>query len=132
MLWFLVSGSIGFLVDAGVVLVLTGLGWTPIWARLLSIPIAMSATFLINKNMTFKSEKNAKQTKSLSLQIITYIFANALSQVINFTAYSALVLSVPLFYQQPIWALAIGSIIAMGITFTLSKYWVFKERKNVE
>ena len=121
-LWFLVVGTIGFIIDAGLTYALTSLlGFHPVAARIPAIMIAVLVTFLLNKYLTFQA-----QEQSFAKSFAAYIASNAAAQGFNFSIYSALVLLIPAFTANPVAAVAAGSISAMALSFTLSKYWVFK------
>lgn len=123
MLWFLVVGSIGFMIDGGGLFVLTEFfDWSPITARVVSMPLAILVTFLMNRYLTFKA-KNLPWVRA----VVTYITANAVSQGINFGLYTLLVLAFAVLYQEPMVALVMSSAVAMVFSFLLSKYWVFKQ-----
>lgn len=122
-LWFLVVGSIGFIIDGGGLFILTSFfDWSPIYARVISMPLAIIATFVLNRSLTFKDK-----SKALGRSFATYVTANAVSQGINFGLYTALVLSVSSLYEVPMIALVMSSAVAMVFSFLLSKYWVFKK-----
>ncbi len=122
LLFFLIAGAVGFMIDAGGVFILTHLAdWHPIPARLPSFLIALTVTFFLNRYLTFKASD-----VSFKRGAIKYISANAVSQSINFGIYSVLILVSKFFYNVPILALVVGSGVAMVFSFTLAKFWVFK------
>lgn len=122
--WFLIVGTIGFIVDAGLTHILAKeIGFYPVIARIPAIALAIIVTFLLNKTLTFKN-KNQDWIKAFG----AYIATQGASQTVNFVIYSILVWFSPLMQNQPAIAVAIGSIAAMTLTFILSKFWVFKAR----
>lgn len=124
LLWFLIVGTIGFIVDAGITHILAKeIGFYPIIARVPAIAIAVIVTFLLNKIFTFKAG-NQNWAKAFG----AYITAQAASQAVNFMIYTLLIWSSAAMQNQPAIAVAIGSIAAMSLTFILSKFWVFKAR----
>lgn len=124
LIWFLIVGTIGFIVDAGITHILAKeIGFYPIIARVPAIAIAVIVTFLLNKILTFKA-KDQDWVKAFS----AYVTTQAASQTVNFLIYTILIWSSLFMQDQPAIAVAIGSIAAMGLTFILSKFWVFKPR----
>lgn len=126
-LLFVIAGTTGFVADALLTILFIKSGLSHILSRGLAIPLAMTLTFFINKKYTFKSSRGARY--SIYKQFFDYVLANAISQSFNFMVYTILILNVSLLYKLPILAVAVSSLSAMFITFGLSKYWVFKEKK---
>lgn len=122
---FLVVGSIGFVVDGGILLLLEGLaGWPPLAARLLSFPIAATATWLLNRTWTFKEGRALPPRRQYTLYLLIQLAGGAL----NFSAFVALI-QIPVFRAWPIAALAIASVAAMSVTYILSRRIVFAATK---
>ena len=122
LIWFLIVATIGFIVDASLTHILTKhAGFYPVFARIPAIALAVIATFFLNKILTFKS-KGEDILKAFG----AYVTAQGLSQALNFTVFSLLVWFSPFMQHNPALAVAIGSVLAMGLTFVLSKFWVFK------
>lgn len=108
---FLIAGGGGFLVDAAVLAALlhfTPLG--PFLARAVAIAAAMSFTFVINRNLTF-----GRSGRRLLSEGIRYGTVGTVSALVNYMLYAALMLSLPAL--QPLVALALASIAAMGLSF---------------
>lgn len=126
LLWFLLIGAAGFVMDAGITHILAhAADLHPVAARIPAILVAVLVTYILNRNFTFKARAQAW------LQgLLTYAAAQGVSQAINFSIYSALVLTLPLFRAQPVLAVAAGSIVAMMISFCLYKFWVFRPRES--
>lgn len=122
-LWFVIVGSIGFIVDAGLTQGLSYLLLHPIAARIPAIGIAVFVTFLLNRKYTFQAENT-----SFIRGLCDYVAANIISQGFNFGLYSLLVMQFAVFAFYPFAAVMIGSLAAMGVSFALSKYWVFRAR----
>ena len=108
---FLIAGGGGFLVDAAVLAALlhfTPLG--PFLARAVAIAAAMTFTFVINRNLTF-----GRSGRRLLSESIRYGTVGTVSALVNYMLYAALMLSLPAL--QPLVALALASIAAMGLSF---------------
>lgn len=135
---FGVSGTIGAIIDFSSYNILTrGLGWNTILepfgykiiaANLVSVFLAISANFLLNKYWTFQSQDSSvlKQwTGYFTLNIITFILNQLLTSFFAFHVPSV----AAVFGSQKdnaAKALAIGFI--LGINFLGSKFIVFRRK----
>jgi putative flippase GtrA len=115
---FGVVGAIGFLVDAGVLQLLIALGCGPVASRAVSIPVAVLATWLLNRTFTFA----AAQAGPAWTSFMRYCGVSALGAGVNFALYTLLVIA----SMQPIFALAAGSIAAMFVNYLGSRHFAFK------
>jgi putative flippase GtrA len=118
---FAIVGAIGFSVDAGVLhLLVAKAGWSPFAARALSFPPALTSTFLLNRAWTFKS---------LRIPAVQAYGAYTLIQIagalINLAVFALCVLLVPVLYQWPLIALAIGAVASLLVNFAASRRLVF-------
>lgn len=122
---FLIVGGIGFAVDGGMLMVLEGLaGWSPLAARLLSFPTAVTVTWLLNRTWTFSGGRALPPRRQYALYVAIQLAGGAL----NFSIFAALI-QMPMFRTWPIAALAVASITAMFVTYTLSRRIVFAATK---
>jgi putative flippase GtrA len=120
---FSLVGVVGFGVDAGVLQVLVAmLGWNAVAARLISIPVAVVATWLLNRNITFSESRDAPAYKSL----LRYAAVSAAGAAVNFVIYTALVISSSLMALHPVVPLAVASIVALVVNYLGSKYFAFR------
>jgi putative flippase GtrA len=114
-------GVLGFVVDAGVMQALVSLaGWGPVQARAISIPVAVFATWALNRTITFR-DRDAPAMRSLA----RYIAVSAAGAAVNFVVYTGLVLSSHAMAATPMAALAIASIVALVVNFLGSKHFAF-------
>jgi len=113
-------GTVGFIVDGGVLQLLVWAGWGPIAARLVSFPAAVLATWLLNRTITFRDEGPA--LRSLGRYIVVSLGGAA----VNFLVYTTLVLASSAMAALPIIPLAIASIIALAFNFLGSKHFAFR------
>ena len=121
---FSVGGTIGFIVDAGVLqLLVSGLAWDRFSGRLISFLCAATATWVFNRHFTF----NGPRRHSLHGEWARYIIAMSAGFACNFSAYTALVLWFNLDRQWLILAVAAGSIAGLGVNFLASRYWVYRK-----
>ena len=117
---FGIVGTIGFVVDTIVLYCLKdfiGL----IWGRGISFCSAVIATWLLNRNLTFKKS----QTKSHIREFTYYFSAMILGGCVNLLAYYIAV-NYKLVATNPIIGVAIGSIAGMVVNFISSKWFIFK------
>lgn len=83
---FLFVGATGFVVDAGLVVLLCREGVSPILARVPSITCAMLVTWLLNRAITFR----VRVQKSLA-ELLRYAAVATVSAVLNYLCYIALI-----------------------------------------
>ncbi|MGC8492707.1 MAG: GtrA family protein [Syntrophobacteraceae bacterium] len=119
---FGVSGTVGFLVDAGIVTLLTReVGMHPLPAQFYAFSIAVTTTWLINRNWTFAGRTSERWIHEWT----RYVAANSLGALINNIVYATLVLTLSLFSNWPQLAVAAGSIAGMCVNFITSSQLVF-------
>ena len=115
-------GALGFVVDAGVMQALVSLAvWGPVEARAVSIPVAVLATWALNRTFTFR-DRDVPALRSLA----RYIAVSAAGAAVNFVVYTALVLSSHAMAAVPMAPLAIASIVALIVNFLGSKHFAFR------
>ena len=118
---------IGFGIDATIVHLLIGQGMEPAWARVISLLVAMHATFTLNRFLVFRQ----CQPKPLLNQWFSYMLCNGFG---NFCNYWIFVTMVSLHWQvvsAPITAVAVGSICAWLINFAATRWIVFPHLKSL-
>jgi putative flippase GtrA len=118
---FGVVGVLGFVVDTAVVYGLRfriGL----LGAGLAAFVVAATANWVMNRLWTFRGQGSAK----LHVEWARYMLANLGGFVLNRGTYALLVIFVPLCADQPVLAVAAGSIAGMGVNFVLSRTMVFR------
>lgn len=124
---FGVGGVLGFIVDAGIVQALvSGFGWNPYLARLISFVAAATTTWLFNRRYTFKATGHY----SLRGEWLRYMVAMSAGFVLNYGVYSALVFRFPLVKQMPALGVAAGSIAGLAVNFVSSRFWIYRRRNS--
>lgn len=118
---FSVVGTIGFIVDAGIVWIFTHKNIHPIIAQIIAFSIAVIVTWLLNRNFSFTTSK-----RKWFYELLSYIFGTSIGSLISNGIYIFLVLRFSLFFHNPVFAVALGSLIGLIFNFTVSKFWVFK------
>jgi putative flippase GtrA len=122
---FAAVGTAGFVLDAAIVWALINYAAiTPMPAKLMAFPFAVTLTWFLNRNNTFKDRKQSNYLK----EWIKYIQVNSIGAITNNVSFIILVAKNDYLYQQPIIAVALGSIIGMIFNFLGSKFWVFNEK----
>jgi putative flippase GtrA len=111
-LWrFVLVGGIGFLVDAGVLMLLiSATPLDPFLARIVSIGCALMATWLLNRTLTF-----GPSGRGLAREGARYGGVGVATSVFSYLVYSAVLLALPA--TPPLAALALASLAAMVLSF---------------
>lgn len=121
---FGVVGTVGFLVDATVLLGMLALGLGPYGGRVVSYLAAASTTFALNRAWTFSS---ANRDAPVAAQWGRFVLLNLVGFCANYGTYAALIATVPLVAQYPVLGVAAGSLAGMFINFGLSRQFVFRD-----
>lgn len=117
---FTVVGSIGFLVDASVLMLTHSyLGLNLYAGRVLSFTLAVLATWFLNQHWTFKRQTSYTDN---SYRIYSYYLIQITGALINFGIYSYLINQSEFFYSWPVLSLAVGSVVAMLFTYNSTRY----------
>lgn len=124
---FLIVGSLGFLVDAGIFLALSHSGAVGLLtARLLAFLPATLVTWVLNRRAVFRSERQGGpigQRQALH-EYLRYLLIQGLGIAINFTIFYLTVQAAP--GASPLLALVLGSGAALVFNFLGAKLLVFK------
>jgi len=130
---FALVGVAGYIVNAGMVEALAP-AMGPIWAQVLAFPVAVTATWWLNRRYTFGASHRA-----IHHEWLRFVLANALGWLANNGAYVWMIFSMPLAYKHPALAVAVGSLAGMVFNFAMTRQFVFKpsvreqnNRKNMK
>lgn len=123
---FALAGCAGFLVDAGVLYLMLGLGTGAYFGRLISFLCAAFATWQINRRITFERVTS----KSVLREWHEYLMAMAVGGLCNYGVYALTLAMLPKQAGSPLVAVAAGSIAGMFINFASAKLWVFRKRSG--
>lgn len=91
-------------------------------AGVLSIAIALTWNFTLNRYLTFSYAKGG----SLLRQFVTYVLSNALGIALSLTLRLSLPEHVPFFARHRLAAAVVGIVAATGISFTMARWLVFR------
>jgi len=117
---FLVAGTIGFAVDAGLLaalLAVSDLG--PFAARPIALLAAMTVTWAINRHFGFGPSR-----RHIAGEWLAYIAVGAGSALFNYSVYAACLLASPAL--PPLIALVLASLAAMSLSWLGFSRWVFR------
>ena len=114
---FLIVGSIGFVLDAGLLFLLIQFGFSPVLARIPAISTAVIVTWLLNRQLTFRVDAPKSHAEALR-----YIVVAAVSALLNFAVYTVLIIA----GIWPVLAVAISSIALLFFSFHFYKRFAFK------
>jgi putative flippase GtrA len=118
---FGVVGTFGFVVDTAVVYSLRyQLGLYG--AGLVAFLVAATANWVMNRLWTFRGQGSLPVHREWARYMVT----NLAGFVLNRGTYALLVTFVAIAAEQPVLAVAAGSIAGMGVNFVLSRRMVFR------
>ena len=117
-------GAAGFVVDFGVLNLMTEwVGLTPIEGRLVSFPVAVMATWLLNRSFTFRH--HASHHTPLR-QALVYAGVQLFGGVANFAVYTLVLKLAPALDHMLVVPLAFGAAAGLCLNFLGSKHFAFK------
>lgn len=117
---FTIVGGIGFLIEA---MLLTYFATVPsvgpIWGRFISFPLAVLATWWLNRTLTFKS------TNDPGREGMRYFLVQIFGALANLAVFISLVSHFPSLQGIPVVPLFMAAIVGLIVNFVLSKKFVF-------
>ena len=116
---------VGLAVDAGLLQLGVGLGADPAWARLVSLLVAIQATFVLNGLFVFHSLMRNR----IARQWAGYMVANAVGNVFNYAIFVGLVASQWPIVSDRLVALGFGAFTAWLVNFAGTRFVVLREAK---
>ncbi len=123
-LLFLVSGGLGFLVDASVVQVLVSLfDVNPYASRVVSFLCAASATWAFNRRYTFAGKRRYASARG---ELARYLVAMVGGFAINYGTFVAVLAAMPVAHRWPVIGVAAGSLAGAVLNYLTSKFWIFR------
>jgi putative flippase GtrA len=119
-------GAVGFAVDALLFLALTAwyANWHPYAARALSATCSISATWALNRRVTF-SEQKSPDARS---EYARYVVAQVVGLALNLGVFAVGVAFVPVLRRYPLLALVLGASLALTLNFITAKHIAFRAR----
>lgn len=125
---FGIVGVAGFTVDAGVLTLGLLAGAGPWLGRVASYVAAATATFVLNRNWTFRA---ADRSRPVAQDWGLFLIVNLVGFACNYGTYAALISGIPMMRDLPVLAVAAGSLAGMAGNFALSRRYVFRSRRDV-
>ena len=120
---FVLAAAVGFVVDAGVVTALVReLGWGPWEGRFVSFPLAVTATWLLNRRYAFRGTGHADRR----VEYAAYWAIQLAGAAVNFAIYGLCLHWAPALAQWPFVPVAIGGLAAMLFNFTVARSTVYR------
>lgn len=119
---FVFVGTLGFFVDSAGMLILSRyLGFNSYVARLLSMGLAITATWLLNRYMTFRATRHS----SPSTEYLLYLLVQLTGAGANYGVFALLLWKFAFFREHPVAAVAIGSLFALAFNYLAIARFVF-------
>lgn len=130
MLCFAAVGSIGFIIDGGILtLAVEAFKLNPYLSRCISFPAAVTATWYLNRHWTFAANASMHKKKEYTHYFIIMVIGLAL----NLAIYFLLIETIPVLAIHPVIPLAIATIASMIFNFLGSQFIVFKgQQKSIQ
>lgn len=120
---FVLVGSVGFLVDAGLFLALhDAASWSIGASRAVSISLAVAATWILNRRHTFGDRRSANPLGEL----VRYAFVQAGGLSINLGLFAVSLWAVPPLRNVPLVPLILGSTAALLFNFAAARAFAFR------
>jgi len=116
---FLVSGTVAFLTDAGLLWVLTELGLSPFIARVGALMQAMVVAWLCHRTLTFRVSAPPSLSEFLRYAAVAWTAA-----ALNYAIFAGILLIWPAI--RPFYAMAASSIGAMAFSYVGMRVAAFR------
>jgi len=121
---FCIVGAVGFVLDSTVLyLMVTRCGSGLYTGRLVSYLLAATATWALNRRITFPGHYNQRGWR---WQWAKFVAANAVGGAVNYGIYILFVANLEICIRYPVLAVGAGSICGLGLNFTTSSRYVFR------
>jgi putative flippase GtrA len=121
---FVVAGTVGFLVDAGVLqLLIAVFAAAPLPARVLSFLCANLVTWRLNRRFAFTQSQ-----QGTAREWLRYLAASWVGAAANYLAFAAAIVWLPSAGWVPSLGVAVGSLAGMVVNFVLYTRVVFRGR----
>jgi putative flippase GtrA len=115
-------GGIGFGIEAVILQGLSLIGVQPILGRAVSFPVAVTATWLLNKHFTFRD----RPVTDRRAQYLLYLGGQLGGAAINICAFILTIRRWPALASQPVVPLMVGSALGLLFNYAWANAMVFK------
>lgn len=124
---FFVVGSIGFLVDGGILTVLHNLfDFSLLNARLVSFSAAVTMTWYLNRQHTFSDSRDSRAMHEWT----RYAVVNGIGAMLNLGIFLWLIYRFNILASWPIVPLAMAASIALVFNFFASRHLAFRQNQT--
>ncbi|HEY9132409.1 MAG TPA: GtrA family protein [Dyella sp.] len=128
LLLFAVGGILGLIVDAGVVQALvSGLGWNPYGARIVSFALAATITWWWNRRRTFAHRPSGR---SAIAEWSHWMVLMGFGAAVNYGVFALLLWLVPALHPWPAIPTAAGSAVAAAVNFLTARSALFRRSET--
>lgn len=122
---FCIVGAVGFMVDAGVLMLCIHVfGVDAVSGRLVSFAIAVMATFELNRRWAFQRGGHSTYFALLA----TYLGVQGLGFLCNLGIYTLLYVALPQPFNAPLFCLVVASAFALLVNYAGARLVVFRAR----
>ncbi|MGJ8622955.1 MAG: GtrA family protein [Yoonia sp.] len=115
-------GGVGFVVDGGLLWLLVSLDVNPYVARALSFPVAVVATWALNRNWTFRAHRDSSRKG----QFRRYFAVQVVGSLSNYVIYSIFITLFGTAGLMVFWGFALGSFVGSIINFVGARVIAFR------
>lgn len=124
---FVVAATVGFIIDAGVVtLLVRWLAWGPWQGRFVSFPLAVTATWWLNRRYAFRGTGG----RDGRAEYAAYWAIQLAGATVNFGIYGLCLHFAPALAPFPFVPVAIGGLAAMLFNFAVAKSTVYRAART--
>lgn len=122
-------GAGGYVVDAGVLALMTGpLDLDPYRGRAIAVAAAMTCTWIGNRYLTFAARRARGSFSAIAQEALKFAGANLIGAAVSYGTYAALVRFAAGPWSNIFLAQGIGVLAGLVFNFTLSRTLVFRNR----
>ena len=124
---FVLAAAVGFVVDAGVLTALVReLGWGPWEGRLVSFPLAVTSTWLLNRRYAFRGTGRGDRR----IEYAAYWAIQLAGAAVNFGIFGLCLHWAPVLAAWPFVPVAVGGIAAMLFNFAVARSTVYRSASS--
>jgi putative flippase GtrA len=121
---FCLIGVVGFIIDGGLLYLLVLNQFDPYFVRALSFPLAVTATWYLNRHWAFGIRPD---TPGKGRDYRRYILVQIGGATANYLVYALILIFIAHIPSNVLAAFAIGSLLGLAINFCGSRWWVFRD-----
>ncbi|MCA1775670.1 MAG: GtrA family protein [Loktanella sp.] len=122
---FACVGGIGFVVDGGLLWLLTAQSVNPYLARAISFPVAVVVTWLLNRAWSFRLARLSSRRG----QFRRYFSVQVLGSLTNYAVYALWIASLGTAQVTVLTGFALGSAIGSILNFIGARYYAFRAHR---